>query len=151
MSDLRFLFALKGREIFKIPGRISSMALWRCRNERPIKGLVRFVMTTSFSLNVISLTSNCNFTVAISASNCPLATILWNSGGGPSFNFVFAASNRIFGMSASGMTLQKASVSMSTSIFNSPKSIGKYSILRLFFEGKSVDTRRNFVSPCGVT
>ena len=72
------------------------MVLLRCRNKRPIKGLVRFVMTMNFSLNVMSTTSNCNSTVAIGASNCPLATIFGNSGGGPSFNIVRGASNRNF-------------------------------------------------------
>ena len=36
-------------------------------------------------------------------------------------------------------------------MFNSPKSIGKYSILRLFFHGKVVDSGKNLVSPSGVT
>ena len=82
-------------------------------------------MTMNFSLNVMSPTSNCNSTVAIGASNCPLATIICNSGGGPSFIIVCGASNRILRKSASGMALDKAPVSMSPSIFNSPKSIGK--------------------------
>ena len=101
------------------------MVLLRCRNKRPIKGLVRFVMTMNFSLNVMSPTSNCNSTVAIGASNCPLATIIWNSGGGPSFDIVCGAINRILRKSAPGMALDKAPVSMSPSIFNSPKSIKK--------------------------
>ena len=67
------------------------MVLFRCRNKRPIKGLVRFVMTMNFSLNVMSPTSNCNCTHARGASNCPLATINWKSGGGPSFNIVCGA------------------------------------------------------------
>ena len=79
----------------------------------------------NFSLNVMSPTSNCNSTVAIGASDSPLATIIWNSGGGPSFNIVCGASNQILRRSASGMALDKAPVSMSLSIFNSPKSIGK--------------------------
>ena len=90
-----------------------------------MKGLVRFVMTMNFSLNVMSPTSNCNSTVAIGAYNCPLSTIFWNSGGGPSFNIVCGASNRTLRRSASGMALDKAPVSMSPSIFNSPKSIRK--------------------------
>ena len=70
-------------------------------------------------------TSKCNFTVAIGASNCPLATIIWNSGGGPSFSIVCGASSQILCKSASGMALDKAPVSMSPSMFNSTKSIGK--------------------------
>ena len=85
------------------------MVLLRCRNKRPIKGLVRFVITMNFSLNVMSPTSNCNSTVAIGASNCPLATIIWNSGGGPSFNIVCGASNRILRKSASEWRLTKHS------------------------------------------
>ena len=105
--------------------KISSTVLLRCRNKRPIKGLVRFVMTMNFSLNVMSLTSNCISTVAIGASNCPLANITWNSGGAPSFKFVCGASNRILRKSASGMAPDKALVSMSPSIVNSPESKGK--------------------------
>ena len=91
------------------------MVLLRCRNKRPIKGLVRLVITMNFSLNVMSPTSNCNSTVGIGASNCPLATIIWNSGGGSSFNIVCRASNQILRKSASGMALDKAPVSMSPS------------------------------------
>ena len=93
-----------------------------------MKRLVRFVMTMKFSLNVMSPTSNCNYTVAIGASNCPLASMIWNSGGGPQFNIECGAGNRILRNSASGMALEKASISMSPSMFNSPKSIGKQSI-----------------------
>ena len=123
------------------------MVLLRCRNKRSIKGLVRFVMTINFSLNKMSPTWNCISTVAIGASNCPLATIIWNSGGGPSFYFVCGASNLILRKSASGM----APVPMSPSMFISPKSIRKGSILRLFFNGKFVDSGRDLVSPSGVT
>ena len=101
------------------------MVLLRCRNRRPMKGLVRFVITMNFSLNVMSPTSNCNSTVAIGASNCPLATIIWNSGGGPPFSIVCGASSRFLRKSAGGMALDKAPVSMSPSMFNSPKSIRK--------------------------
>ena len=71
------------------------MVLLRCKNKRPIKGIVRLVMTVIFSLIVMSPTSNYRSTVAIGASSCPLATILWNSGRGPSFGSVCGASNRI--------------------------------------------------------
>ena len=101
------------------------MVLLRCRNKRLIKGLVRLGMTMSFSLNLMSPTSNCNSTVAIGASNCPLANIIWDSGGGSSFINLCGASNQILRKSASGMALDKAPVSMSSSMFNSPKSIGK--------------------------
>ena len=77
-------------------------------------------MTMNFSLNVMSPTSKCNSTVAVGASNCPLATEIWNSIGGPSFNFVYGASNRILRKSAPGMALDKAPVSMSPSMFNFP-------------------------------
>ena len=82
-------------------------------------------MTMNFSLNLMSPTSNCNSTVAIGTSNCPLATLIWNSGGELSFNIVCRASNRILRKLASGMAPDKAPVSMSPSILNSPKSIGK--------------------------
>ena len=49
------------------------------------------------------------------------------------------------------MVIDKATVSMSPSLFESPKSIGKYCILRLFFNGKFVDSGRNLVGPSGVT
>ena len=71
--------------------------------------------------------------------------------GGPSFNIACGASNKFLRKSASGMALDKAPVSMSPSIFNSPKSIGKYGILPLCFIGKFVDSGRNLVSPSGVT
>ena len=103
-------------------------------------------MTMNFSLNVMSPTSNCNSTVATGASNCPLATIIWNSGGGPSFNIVCGASNRIFCKSASGMALDKATVSMSPSLFNSPKSVGKkafyaYFLMAFFKAGETLWVR----------
>ena len=53
-------------------------------------------MTMKFPLKVMSPTSTCNFTVAISACNCPLATIIWISGGGPSFKILGGASKRSF-------------------------------------------------------
>ena len=108
-------------------------------------------MTTNFSLNSSSPTSNCNYTLAIGASNCPLRTIFWNSGGGPSFNNVYRASYRVLRKSAFGMAPDKALVSMSPPIFNSPTSLGKHSILSLFFNGNFVDSGRNLVSPSGVT
>ena len=127
------------------------MVLLRCRNKRPFKGLVRFVLSMKYFLNVMSPTSNCNSTVAIAASNCPLATKNWNIGGGLSFTVVCGASNRILRKLAHGMALDKAPVSMIPSKFNSSESIGKYSFLRLFFNGKFVDSGRNLVSPSGVT
>ena len=84
----------------------------------------------NFSLNVMSPTSNCNSTVAIGASNFPLATIIWNSGGGLSFSIVCGASNRILCKSAPEMALDKAPVSLKSSVFNYEKSIGNYSNLR---------------------
>ena len=80
---------------FKIPWRLAGIVLLQCRKRRPIKGFVRFVMTMNLTLNVMSPTSKCNCTVAIGASKCSLATIVWNSDGGPSFNIVCGASNRI--------------------------------------------------------
>ena len=100
------------------------MLLLRCRDKRPIKGLVGFVMTMNLSLNVTSPTSNCNSAIVIGASNYPLANIIWNSGGEPSFNNVCGTSTRILRKSASGMALGKAPVFMSPSISNSPKSVG---------------------------
>ena len=123
-----FFNCIKKNGKFRIPWHISSLVLMRCRNKRPIKGLVRFVMTMNFSLfslKVMSPTSNCNSTVGIGASNSLLATIIWNSGGGPSFKIVCGANNRILRKLATGMAIDKAPVSMSPSMFNSPKSIGK--------------------------
>ena len=79
---LRFSIALKKK---KVQDSLihSIMVLMRCRKKVPIKRLLRFDMTKNFSLNVMSPTSNCNSTVAIGASNCPLATIVWNSVRGP--------------------------------------------------------------------
>ena len=104
---------------------MSSIVLLHCGNKRPIKGLVRFFITVNFSLNVLSLTSNCKSTVVISAFNCPLATINCSSGRRPSFNVVYGASNQFLRKLASGMALDKLAVSMSPSILNSPKPIGK--------------------------
>ena len=61
---------------------ILSIVLLLCRNRRPIKGLVCFVLTMNFSLMVMSPTSNWKSTIAIGTSVCPLATIIWNAGGG---------------------------------------------------------------------
>ena len=124
------------------------MVLLRCRIKRPIKGFVRFVMTMNFSLNVTSPTSICNSTVAIGASNCPLAIIICNTGGRPSFIIVCGASNRILRKSASGTALDKAPESLSPSEI---ESIGQNSILCLFFNGKFVVSGKNLVSPSGVT
>ena len=41
-------------------------------------------MTMNFSQNVMSPTSNCNSIVAIGASNCPIATRIWNPDTRPS-------------------------------------------------------------------
>ena len=123
MSDLRLFNCIEKKGKFKIPWRISSFVLLRCRIGRPMKELVRFVMTIIFSLNVMSPTWNCDSTVTIGVPNCPLATIIWNSGGGPSFNTVCVANNRTFRRSASGMAPDKTPVSMSPSMFNSPNSI----------------------------
>ena len=127
------------------------MVLLRCGNKRPIKGLVSYVMFMFFCLNVTSPTSNCNSTVAIGAFYRPLATIIWNSGGRPSYNIVCGASNRIMRQSASEMAHDKVSVSMSPFVFNSPKSIGKKRILRSFSNDKFVQSGRNLVRPSGVT
>ena len=102
-------------------------------------------------MNVLSLTLSCNSIVAIGAFNCPFATITWNSSGLPSFNFVCRTSNRNLRILAPGKALEKAHVSMSPSICNSPKSIGTYSILRLLRNSKFVDSGRNLVSPSGDT
>ena len=99
----------------------------------------------------MSPTSNCNSTVTIGVSTCQLSTRFWTSGEGPSFNNVCGASNRLLRQSASGMALDKAAVLMSPSMFDSPKSVEKYSILHLFLNGKFVDSGRNLVSPSGVT
>ena len=133
MSDLHFSICNQKKGKFRIQGRISNIVLLRCRNKRPIKGLVRSVMTMKFSVNVMSPTSSCTSTVAIGASNFPFATINWNSSGDPSFNIAFGASNRILRKLASRMALDKASISMGPSMFNFPKSIGKFSFLWLFF------------------
>ena len=84
----------------------------RCRNKRPIKGLLRFVMTTNFSRDVVSTTSICISTVAIGASNFPFETVFRDYGRGPIFSNVCRASNRILCKLASGMALDKAPVSM---------------------------------------
>ena len=146
-----FFNCIENKGKFNIPRRISTMVLLRCRNRRPIKGLVTFLMTMNFSLKVMSPTSNCTSTVAKGASNCPLATIIWNSGGWPSFNIVYGASNRILRKWASGSALDKAPVSISPSRFNSSKFIGKNSILHLFFSAMFADSGRNLLSPSGVT
>ena len=78
---------------FRIPCCMLSFVLLRCRNRRPIKGFLRVVMTTIFSLNQMSPNSNCISNVPIGASNCPLAIIIRNSGGEPLPIIVCAASN----------------------------------------------------------
>ena len=102
-----------------------SIVLLHCGNKRPIEVFVRFFITVNFSLNVLSSTSICISTVVISAFNCPLATIIWSSGRGPSVNVVYGAKNRFLRKLASGMALDKLAVSMSPSILKSPKPIGK--------------------------
>ena len=49
------------------------------------------------------------------------------------------------------MAVDKTPVSMSPSIFKSPKSIENYSIVCLFFIGNFVDSGKNLVSSSGVT
>ena len=127
------------------------MVLLRCLNKRPIKALVRFAMTMNFSLIVMSPTSNCNSTVAIGASNCPLATIIWNSGGGLHLKSYMERVIKFCVSRLPDWLLKKAPVSLSPSTLNFPKSIGKNSILSLFFNDKFVDSRRFLVSPSGVT
>ena len=58
---------------------------------------------------------------------------IWKSGGGSAFKFIRGANNRIFRRSISGMELDIEPVSMRPSMVSSPISIGKYSILLLFF------------------
>ena len=130
MSDLRFPFASKrkGSSRFLEAYRVEYCCV--VETMRPIKVFIRFLMTINFSLNVMSPTSHSNATVAIGASNCPLATINWNSDGGPSFKIVCGASDRFLRKSASRMAIDRVPVSMRRSIYNSPKSIGKYGILR---------------------
>ena len=77
---------------------------------------VRFVKTKTFPLIVLSQTPKCNFTVAIGASNGPLATKIWNSGAGPAINIVRRASRRILSKLAPGVAHDKATASMSRSI-----------------------------------
>ena len=135
----------------RITWRMLSMYCCVVRIGDDPKGLVMLSMTKNFSLNVLSNSWNSTFFVVRGASNCPLATKNGNSGGGPFFNNVCWASNRILRESASGMTLGKVLLSMRPSMFNSLKTIGKYSIRRLFFNGKIVDSETNLVSPSGVT
>ena len=81
-------------------------------------------MAINFSLKIMLTTSTCNFSVAIGASKFPFAIIFSKSGGGPSFNIVCGASNRVLHKWASHP------VSMRPSMFNSPDYIGKYSIFQ---------------------
>ena len=134
-----------------IPWLIISIVQLRSSNRRPIKVLVNIVMTSNFVLKKISHTSTWKFTVAKGASNCPMTTKSWNSCGGFSFNVFCRVSNRILRKLASGMALHKAPASMRSSVFNSPKSFGKYSILYLFFNDRFVESRKNVVSPFAVT
>ena len=79
-------------------------------------------MTINVSLKVLSATWNSICTVARGAASWKLATINWNSGRGRPFNFSPGASSQILRKLASGMALDKALVSVSLSVFNSPKS-----------------------------
>ena len=103
-----FFNCIEKKGKFRIWWRLSSIVLLRRKNTRSIKGLARFVKTIFFSLNVMSPASNCNSTVAIGASDCPLATIFWNSDAGPSFIFVCGTSNRNLRKSASEMAADNA-------------------------------------------
>ena len=80
---------------------------------------MRFVKTKTFPPIVLSQIPKCIFTVAIGASNGPLATIIRNSGAGPSISFVRGAIKRVLNKLAPGLAHDKAPVSMSPSIFNS--------------------------------
>ena len=130
---------------------MSSIVLLRCSNRRPINGLVRFIMTTIFSRRLLSPTLNCNSTVAIGSSNCLLATKIWTSGAGLSFNTACGTIIRILRNLASGMALDKAPVSMRPSIFSSLTSSGKNSLLRIFFIGSFVESRRKLVFSSCIT
>ena len=93
-------FCVETKVKFGILQRISSFVLLRCRNRKQFKGFVRFVMTTVFSLNVMSPFLDCISTVAKGAFNSPLATIKQNSAGRPSFSIVCGTSNPILRKSA---------------------------------------------------
>ena len=145
-----FLSCMEKKGKLNTGWRMSKMVLLLCRKSNPVNGLVGLVMTMKLSLNKISLTPNCISTVALGVSKCPFATIIWKSVGGPSLKIVCSASNRIFCKSASQMALVNCSVLMRPSIVDSPKSIGKKSILFLFFNWRFVDKSWNSVFLLGI-
>ena len=109
-------------------------------------------MFIKLSLDVFSTISNRTSTVATGDSDCPLTTLNWNSGVVPSFILRFDPSfSRNLRNLASGTGLEKKFVSVRLSMFNSPMSMGKYSILGLPIKGRFVHKKKNFVSPSGVT
>ena len=87
----------------------------------------------------MSPTSNLSSMVLLGVSSCPLATMIWKFGGGPSRITDCGDKSRIFRRSVSGIALDSAPVSMSPSMVTSPKSIGKYNMRFLHLRLMLVD------------
>ena len=77
--------------------------------------------------------------VLLGTSSRPLATMIWKFGGGPSRITDCGDKSKIFRRSISGIALDSAPVSMSPSMVNSPKSIGKYKMRFLHLRLMLVD------------
>ena len=91
-------------------------------------GLVKLITAMKRSVIGMPPTYNCISTVTLGVFNFPFATILSNSGRGPSFKIVCGASNRILHQSAFKMAFVRAPVSRRPSNVNFPKSVEKYNI-----------------------
>ena len=102
-------------------------------------GPVRCSITMKISWNSMSPTSNLSSMVLLGVSSCPLATMIWKFGGGPSRITDCGDKSRTFRRSISGIALDSAPVSMNPSMVNSPKSIGKYNMRFLHLRLMLVD------------
>ena len=132
---------------FRKPCRMPMKVVLRYKSKRPIYGREKSVITKTISPKRMSLTSNFNSTVETVAFDRPLATLICNSGGGPSFTFVYGARNHILFKRTTGTGLANAVVFLKPSMVTSAKLLEKGSTLRFFFAGRSVDIGRNFLSP----
>ena len=97
-----------------IPCLISNTVSLCCKIRNPFKGLVILTITMKCRTNVIAPTSNCNSVVGKGVSNCPLATMIWISGGWPSYRIFWGAICLAFSKSASEVVIVSISPSIGT-------------------------------------
>ena len=109
------------------------------KEHSPIIGPVKCSITMKISWNSMSPPSNLSSIVLLGVSSCPFATMIWKFGGGTFRITDCGARSRIFRRSISGIALDSSPVSISPSMVNYPKSIGKYNMRFLHLRLMVVD------------